>query len=82
MIRVILVTTSFYRGKDCIQRFIKCMFEEVKNCQSIIRDNFNKPLKMTNEDEKSFKMATHCHICEKKYRVDDVPSQRSLSCNW
>ena len=62
-----------YRGKDCIQKFIKCMFEEVKNCQSIIRDNFNKPLKMTNEDEKSFKMATHCYICEKKYRVDDVP---------
>ena len=62
-----------YRGKDCIQRFIKCMFEEVKNCQSIIRDNFNKPLKMTNKDEKAFKMATHCHICEKKYRVDDVP---------
>ena len=62
-----------YRGEDCIQRFIKCMFEEVKNCQSIIRDNFNKPLKMTNKDEKSFKMATHCHIREKKYRVDDVP---------
>ena len=62
-----------YRGKDCIQKFIKCMFEEVKNCQSIIRDDFNKPLKMTNEDEESFKEATHCHICEKKYRVDDVP---------
>ena len=62
-----------YRGEDCIQKFMKCMFEEVKNCQSIIRDNFNKPLKMTGEDEKSFKMATHCHICEKKYRVDDVP---------
>ena len=62
-----------YRGKDCIQKFMKCMFEEVKNCQSIIRDNFNRPLKMTGEDEKSFKKATHCHICEKKYRVDDVP---------
>ena len=61
-----------YRGEDCIQKFMKCMFEEVKNCQSIIRDNFNKPLKMTDEDEKSFKEATHCHICEKKYRVDDV----------
>ena len=36
-----------YRGEDCIQKFMKCMFEEVKNCQSIIRDNFNKPLKMT-----------------------------------
>ena len=62
-----------YRGEDCIQKFMKCMFEEVKNCQSIIRDNFNKPLKMTNEDEESFQKATHCHICEKKYRVDDVP---------
>ena len=62
-----------YRGKDCIQKFMKCMFEEVKNCQSIIRDNFNKPLKMTGEDEKAFKEATHFHICEKKYRVDDVP---------
>ena len=62
-----------YRGEDCIERFMKCMFEEVKNCQSIIRDNFNKPLKMTNEDEESFQKATHCHICEKKYKVDDVP---------
>ena len=61
-----------YRGKDCIERFMKCMFEEVKNCQSIIRDNFNKPLIMTEEDEKAFKKATHCHICEKKYKVDDV----------
>ena len=61
-----------YRGEDCIERFMKCMFEEVKNCQSIIRDNFNKPLKMTGEDEKAFKKATHCHICEKKYKVDDV----------
>ena len=57
----------------CIQKFMKCMFEEVKNCQSIIRDNFNKPLKMTNEDEESFKEAKHCHICEKRYKLDDVP---------
>ena len=62
-----------YRGEDFIQRFMKCMFEEVKNCQSIIRDNFNKPLKMTGEDEKAFKKATHCHICEKRYKLDDVP---------
>ena len=62
-----------YRGEDCIEKFMKCMFEQVKNCQKIIRDNFNKPLKMTNEDEESFNEATHCHICEKKYKVDDVP---------
>ena len=62
-----------YRGEDCIQKFIKSMFEEVKNCQSIIRDNFNKPLKMTKRDEKAFKKATRCYICEKKYREDDEP---------
>ena len=62
-----------YRGEDSIQKFMKCMFEEVKNCQSIIRDYFNKPLKMTKKNEKSFQKATHCHICEKKYKVDDVP---------
>ena len=62
-----------YRGKDCIEKFIKCMFEEVKNCQKIIRENFNKPLKMTKENEEAFEEATHCHICEKKYKVDDVP---------
>ena len=62
-----------YRGEDCIERFMKCMFEEVKNCQSIIRDNFNKPLIMTEEDDEAFTKATHCHICEKKYKVDDVP---------
>ena len=49
------------------------MFEEVKNCQSIIRDNFNKPLKMTKKDEKAFTKAKRCHICEKKYTEDDVP---------
>ena len=62
-----------YRGEYCIEKFMKCMFEEVKNCQKIMRDDFNKPLKMTNEDEESFQKATHCHICEKKYKVDDVP---------
>ena len=62
-----------YRGEDCIEKFMKCMFEEVKNCQRIIRENFNKPLIMTGENEESFQKATHCHICEKKYKVDDVP---------
>ena len=62
-----------YRGEDCIQKFMKCMFEEVKNCQSIIRDDFNKSLKMTKKDEKAFTKAKRCHICEKKYTEDDVP---------
>ena len=46
---------------------MKCMFEVVQNCQKIIRENFNKPLEMTKEDEEAFRNATHCHICDKKY---------------
>ena len=60
-----------YRGEDCIQKFIKCMFEEVENCKSIIREHFNKPLIMTGRDERAFKNAKRCHICNKKYREDD-----------
>ena len=41
---------EIYRGEDCINKFIKSIFVEVKNCQDVIRDNFNKPLKMTARD--------------------------------
>ena len=61
-----------YRGEDCIDKFMKCMFEEVENCQKIIKKDFNKPLQMTKEDEEAFRKATHCHICEKKYKKDDL----------
>ena len=62
-----------YRGEDCIQKFIKCMFEEVKNCQEVIREHFNKPLIMSDRDQRSFRMTKRCYICRKKYREDDVP---------
>ena len=62
-----------YRGGDCIDKFMKCLFEELNNCQKIMRGNFNKPLQMTNIDEESFRKATHCHICDKKYKKDDEP---------
>ena len=49
------------------------MFEEIQNCQKIIRENFNKPLQMTKEEEEAFRKATYCHICDKKYKGDDEP---------
>ena len=36
-----------------------------------MRENFNKPLQMTNIDEEAFRKATHCHICERKYKPAD-----------
>ena len=47
------------------------MFEELNNCQKVMKEKFNKPLKMTKQDEINFQKATHCHICEKKYKPDD-----------
>ena len=55
-----------YRGKDCISVFMKSMFQEVKNCQEVIKNHFNKPLKMSAGDERNFKKATHCWICNKR----------------
>ena len=37
-----------------------------------MRNNFNKPLKMTHEDEQHFKQTDKCHICNKKYSAKDV----------
>ena len=31
-----------------------------------MRDNFNKPLRMTEEDEEAFGKATHRYICKNK----------------
>ncbi|MCG8571961.1 MAG: endonuclease VII domain-containing protein [Spirochaetes bacterium] len=45
---------------------------EVKDCQKVMRKNFNKPLRLTKSEEKEFKKATHCHICERKYKEDDI----------
>ena len=49
------------------------MFQEVKNCQKVIKDHFNKPLVMTTRDECNFINATHCHICNKKYCRNEKP---------
>ena len=63
-----------YRGSDPVGEFLKCMNREVQNCQKVIGENFNKPLKMSREDEINFRKATHCHICQKKYRLNDESS--------
>ena len=68
---------EIYRGgkeegkADVIERFIQKMFEEVRSCQSVMREHFNKPLKMTAENERDFQNSTSCYICGRKYKVGD-----------
>ena len=48
------------------------MLYEVNYCKNVMRNNFNKLLKMTNEAELCFKQTDKCHICNKKYSAKDV----------
>ena len=58
--------TVIYRGEDAINLFINKLFEEVQDCQNVMKEHFNKPLRLTHQQENSFKKATHCHVCERK----------------
>ena len=48
------------------------MLEEVKYCKNVMKNKFNKPLKMTKENEEEFQKADKCHICEQKYTDKDI----------
>ena len=62
---------KIYRGKMAIQKFMEDMLAEVKYCKKVDITHFTKPLKMTYEDEESFKRAKECHICKIPYITGD-----------
>ena len=63
---------KIYRGEKAVYTFLEYMLDEVKYCKRIIKKEFNKPLKMTKEDEEKFQKADECHICNKKYTNQDI----------
>ena len=63
---------QLYRGEKAVYKFIENMLEEVKYCKKVMKKFFNKPLKMTKEDEEEFEKAKECHICDKKYTEKDI----------
>ena len=50
----------------------KKMLYEVNYCKKVMKNNLNKPLKMTDEDELRFKQTDKCHVCDKKYTDKDI----------
>ena len=64
--------TKTYRGKKAVYKFMEAMLDEVKYCKTVIKKEFNKPLRMTKKDEKEFQKAEECHICNKKYTDKDI----------
>ena len=63
---------QIYRGEKAVYKFMENMLEEVKYCKKIMKTFFNKPLKMTKDDEEEFQKAKECHICDKKYTEKDI----------
>ena len=41
-------------------------------CKSKMKKHFNKPLKMTKENEIDFQKAIKCHICDQQYTDKDI----------
>ena len=64
------VTT--YRGGKAVYKFMEAILEEVKYCNKVMKKEFNKPLRMTKEDEEEFQKANECHICNIKYTNEDI----------
>ncbi|XP_068720593.1 uncharacterized protein [Montipora capricornis] len=63
---------QIYRGEKAVYKFMEAMLEEVKYCKKVMKKEFNKPLRMTKDNEKEFQKANKCHICEKEYNKTDV----------
>ena len=63
---------QIYGGENAVYKFMEQMLEEVNWCKQTMKKHFNKPLKMTDEDEKDFQKVTKCHICDQQYKDKDV----------
>ena len=63
---------QIYRGDKAVYKFMEAMLDEVKYCKKVMKKYFNKPLRMTKDDEEKFQKADKCHICEKEYNKTDV----------
>ena len=63
---------QIHRGENAVHKFMENMLEEVNWCKSKMKKHFNKPLKMTMENEIDLKKAIKCHICDQQYTDKDI----------
>ena len=61
-----------FEGENCINKFIKWIFEQQKYCNQIINNHFIKKLKMTTGDENNVQYYNDYWICTQKIIKDKV----------
>ena len=54
-----------YRGENAAYKFIKAILGERKYCKKIMKDEFDKNLIMTEEEQYLFQQNNNCWICKK-----------------
>ena len=59
-----------FKGKDCINKFIKSVLDKQKWTKQITKIYFNKKLIMTNEDEAIYNNSHICWICKQELQTD------------
>ena len=64
--------TIYFKGKNCINKFIKWIFTQQKIINQIAKEHFNKKLKMTIENENNYRNSQICWICNGKINIDKV----------
>lgn len=68
---------NVYHGENAIDNFLSNLLKEEEELLQIIRSN--TPMIFTEEDEKKFKAAINCHICEKPLGTDRVRDHCHIS---
>lgn len=66
-----------FRGNDVVEEFYKQLFKEEEYIRQIL--DKPKPLIMSRDNEKMFKDAVKCHICEKKLDDDRVRDHNHIT---
>ena len=63
---------KIYRKPKAVYKFMEAMLKEIGYCKYVIKKYFNKPLKMTADNEEQFQKEIKCHICDKEYKNNDI----------
>ena len=65
---------QIYRGENAVHKCMDKMLKEVEWCKKTMKfkHNFNKDMILTKVDERNFKNADKCYICNKKYSATDI----------
>ena len=64
--------TIIFKGKNCINKFIKRVINQNKRIKEIISNHFNEELIMTTQDEEIYNNSKNCCICNEELKTDKV----------